>query len=134
MICPQCKTEVLLQGNLGFTPRDDKTWHLCNDKCTSLIMTGDNKIIHYEIKQHIPPYGQDPDIYLLEGWAIGEIGTDIYKLSYTKKENSPLYPNMNEGYNENREHVLHLSYFYMWDSQKELNSIIARLLNMKAFL
>lgn len=118
MICPQCKTEVIFQGKLGFTPRDDKTWHLCNDKCTSLIMTGDNKIIHYEIKQHIPPYGQDPDIYLLEGWAIGEIGTDIYKLSYTK----------------NREHVLHLSYFYMWDSQKELNSIIARLLNMKAFL
>ncbi len=111
MNCPKCKTLI-------------KTF--CKEKCSFIHTNLNRQIVSYEIRQDI-----NENNYLLDG---GFDYTCIFQIIKIPMFEPPLNENQEQRYETEYKKVFYLSYFYLWKSQEELESMIPRLLNLKAFL
>lgn len=111
MICPKCKTEIN---------------NLCKEHCSWIISNKVGQMIGYEIRQKI-----DENTYLLDGSFETTVIFQIIKIPMFEP---PLNENQEQRYKLEYKKVVSLPYFFIPSSQEELEYLIPRLLNMKAFL
>jgi len=117
MNCPKCKTLISVS---------------CKEMCSYIFTDLNGQIVLYEISQEI-----NKDTYLLYAdntFGSGNHATTIFKIIKIPMFEEPLNENQEQRYMKKQIEVFRFSYFYTWKSQEELESIIPRLLNLKAFL
>jgi hypothetical protein len=132
-ICPTCIKPIrkVLSINNGIAFRNGNTWHSCESACSQLKLSGD-EITFYAISQVI-----DEKNYLLKGWENKQHileGND----SFTEKDGGEtllyiLDTAINRLQIGNYKMILRLNYRVPLETQNDIDSVIPRLLSLKAF-
>jgi len=120
MICPNCQGECVFTHDLNI----DVALHSCPSKCFQIIRD-DKNIYHYELEQKI-----GEETYYMEVYNLGSKNFSSIS-SISLGEVVPTYP-VTPAPRYTTE-ILRLNYAWIFQSQEELNNIIQRLLNLKAF-
>ena len=103
----------------------------CKEKCSWIFTDLNGQMVLYEISQEI---NQETYLMYADTRGSGNHATTICKIIRIPMFEAPLNENQEQRYMKKQIEVLRFPYFYIWKSQEELESMIPRLLNLKAFL